>query len=100
MILTLQALPSTQIEKDQMAPVQYLVCGCTSASDHSQGCTSRRPSYHNDVQKASNAPQVLFSETRPKQPSKTWKMSTIVPFTVLYGFRWWSSCVPKKKRMC
>jgi len=71
MILTLQALPSTQIEKDQVPPVQYLVCGSTSASDHSQGCKSRRPYCHNDVWKASNAPLVLFSETRPKQPSKT-----------------------------
>jgi len=82
MILTLRALPSTQIQKDQVAPVQYLVSGCTPGSDRSQGCKSRRPDDHNDVRKASNTPLVLFSETRRKQPSKTEKMSIVTPFSV------------------
>jgi len=82
MILTLRALPSTQIQKDQVAPVQYLVSGCTPGSDRSQGRKSRRPDDHNDVRKASNTPLVLFSETRRKQPSKTEKISIITPFSV------------------
>ena len=82
MILTLRALPSTQIQKDQVAPVQYLVSGCTPGSDRSQGCKSRRPDEHNDVRKASNTPPVLFSEPRRKQPSQTMKMSIITPFSV------------------
>jgi len=82
MILTLRALPSTQIQKVQVAPVQYLVSGCTPGSDRSQGCKSRRPDDYNDVRKASNTPLVLFSETRRKQPSKTEKTSIVTPFSV------------------
>jgi len=82
MILTLRVLPSTQIQKDRVAPVQYLVSGCTPGSDRSQWCKSRRPDDHNDVRKASNPPLVLFSETRRKQPSKTEKMSIVTPFSV------------------
>ena len=62
--------------------VQHLVSGCTPAPDRSQGCKSRRPDDHNDVRKASNAPLVLFSETRRKQPSKTEKMSIVIPCSV------------------
>jgi len=82
MILTLRALPSTQIQKDQVAPVQCLVSGCTRGPDRSQGCKSRRPDDHNDVRTASNAPLVLFSETRRKQPSKTEKGFIVLPFWV------------------
>jgi len=86
MILTVPAFPSTQIQKDQVAPVQYLANGWTPAPDRFRGCKSRRPNDHNDVRKASNAPRVLLSETRRKQPSKTEKMSIVIPFSVLCGF--------------
>jgi len=65
-----------------VAPVQYLVSGCTPGSDRSQGCKSRCPDDHNDVRKASNTPLILFSETRRKQPSKTEKRSIVTPFSV------------------
>jgi len=82
MILTLRALPSTHIQKDEVAPVQYLVSGCTPGSDRFQGCKTRRHDNHNDVRKASNTPLVLFSETSREQPSKTVKMSIVTPFSV------------------
>jgi len=99
MILTVRAFPSTRIQKDQVAPVQFLVYGSTPAPDRSRGCKSRRPDDHNDVRKATNAPLVLLSETRREQPSKTEKMSIVIPFSVLCGFRRCSSCVPRKKRL-
>ena len=99
MILTLRAFPSTQIEKDQVAPVQYLVNGFTPAPDRSRVCNSRCPDDYNDVRKASNAPLVLLSETGRKQPSKIEKMSIVIPFSVLCGFRRCSSCVPRDKRL-
>jgi len=83
MILTLRPLSSTHIQKDQVAPVEYLTNGCTPAPDRFGGCKSRRPHDHNDVRKTSNAPLVLFSETRRKLLSKIEKMSIVIPFSVL-----------------
>jgi len=98
-ILTLRTLPSTQIQKDQVAPVKDLDCGCTPAPDRSRGCKSRGPDDHDDVRKASNVLLVLFSETRRQQLSKTENFSIVGFFSVLCGFRRWLSCVPRKKRL-
>jgi len=99
MILTLRALPLTKIQKNQVAPVQYLVSGYRPAPDRSQGCKSRRPDDQNDVPKASNAPLVLFSEIRRKQPLKSEKLSIVLRFSVLHGFRRCSSSVSSRKRL-
>jgi len=97
-ILTLRTLPSRKIQKDQVAPVKNLDCGCTPAPDRSRGCKSRGPDDHDDVRKASNVLLVLFSETRPKQLSKTENLSIVGFFSVLCGFRRWIQPFSQKPR--